>query len=250
MGMPKERILKYDIETSEALYSTHADPGKPVYLSPEDIVEEKEIICIAWRWDDSKYVESIGWDYNAPVRDYRIVEEFAKETRKADSVVGHFLNGFDLPWMRTRCLDYELDPIPIINVYDTVKMCRPFKFPSKKLDYICHRLGIGKKLKTNRSTWKDVQANKPGSLETMMKYNIHDVYPLLDGLFERLRRYDPNMSKITNRQALTGHCPLCGYAYCKNGVYRTYLGHLHQRYICGNVKCRYTPYNSSRLKEE
>ena len=85
---PKAKIkrLFFDIETSpNVMLSWKA--GYKLNLGPENIVEERKIICICYKWEGEDKVQSLTWDNDQ--NDKTMLELFSEELIKADEVIGH-----------------------------------------------------------------------------------------------------------------------------------------------------------------
>jgi DNA polymerase III epsilon subunit-like protein len=76
---------------------------------------------------------------------------------------------------------------PKYTTIDTLKISRSkFRFNSNKLDYIAQFLGMGKKIKTDFSLWKDILLHKDKiALAKMIKYCQNDVI-LLEKVFKKM----------------------------------------------------------------
>jgi DNA polymerase III epsilon subunit-like protein len=101
---------------------------------------------------------------------------------------------------------------PTYITIDTLKVSRSkFKFNSNKLDYIGSFLGIGKKIKTDFSLWKDILLHKDKvAMSKMIKYCQKDVV-LLEKVYKALKNHiEPktHYGVIFNQDR--GSCPECG----------------------------------------
>jgi hypothetical protein len=122
-----------------------------------------------------------------------MLAEFSEVISEADLLVYHNGDRFDLPNIKTRCLFHGLPPFPESKSLDTLKVARAkFRFNSNKLDYIGKYLGLGQKIKTEFSLWKDVMSpNKTvaaQALNKMVTYNKGDV-TLLERVWDKLQNY-------------------------------------------------------------
>ena len=59
----KRRRLFFDIETSPNI-GTFWQAGYKKTISPEDIIKERAIICICYKWEGEKKVYGLTWDEN------------------------------------------------------------------------------------------------------------------------------------------------------------------------------------------
>lgn len=207
--MTKRRRLFFDIETSPNI-GTFWQAGYKKTISPEDIIKERAIICICYKWEDEKQVSFVHWDNKQ--NDKRLLQEFIKVANQADEMVGHNGDKFDLAWIRTRCLFHRIEMFPTYRTIDTLKISRSkFKFNSNKLNYISDYLGFGKKIKTEFGLWKDILLNNDrAAIDRMVKYCKRDVI-LLEKVFKALRGHvEPKVHYGVLFGSSRSDCPECG----------------------------------------
>lgn len=180
----KVRRLFYDIEVSPNIVLSWKT-GFKLNIGHDSIIKERAIICIAWKWQGESDVHILSWDQHQD--DKAMLVAFLKVANEADELVAHWGDGFDLPWFKTRCLYHGLITPPDYKTVDTcVWAKRRFYFNSNKLDYIAQYLGVGAKIKTSYSLWKDIVLNKcPKALALMLVYCKQDV-TVLERVWERL----------------------------------------------------------------
>jgi DNA polymerase elongation subunit (family B) len=188
--MTKRKRLFFDIEVSANL-ALIWQTGYKLNVGPESIIKERAIICICYKWEDSKEIHSLQWDYKQ--NDKRMLEAFINVINEADEAIGHNGDRFDLSWIRTRCLFHGIDMFPKYTTIDTLKIARQkFKFNSNKLNYIADFLGIGEKIKTDYSLWKNIMLHKdPKAMADMIKYCKKDVI-LLEKVYKELSKHIEN----------------------------------------------------------
>jgi DNA polymerase elongation subunit (family B) len=210
--------LFFDIETSPNLVFSW-NVGRKISIDYDNIINERAIICVCWKWEGEDKVYSLNWDKG---NDKKLVEKFSQVINSAQEVIGHNSIGFDEKWLRTRCLFHGVSLSPKFNSIDTLKLSRKgFRFNSNRLDYIGKYLGLGKKEDTGGfSLWKAiVMNNSREALAKMIHYCKNDVI-LLEKIFQALNPYVE--SKTSKGIALGGtkvDCPECG---SKNIQYRGY----------------------------
>lgn len=181
------KILFFDIEVSYGL----AKAWRPSYkykLNYGDFISHPKIICISYKWSDDDTVYTVHWDKNQD--DKTLLELFIPELNKADFVVAHNGDKFDLPWIRTRALYHDLEMYPKYTSVDTLKVCRYYhKLPSNRLNDIGEYFGLGEKIPTDMSLWDRVILNKePKALEEMIEYCEQDV-KLLEAVYDKLAKH-------------------------------------------------------------
>lgn len=179
--------LFFDIETSPNIVTTWR-AGRDQWISPDNILSERGIICICYKWEGSKLVHSLEWDKNQD--DRSMVKKFLEIAEGADELVAHNGDRYDIRFLAGRALFHNLDPYPEIKTIDTYKIAkRHFDLNSFKLDYIAQYLGLGEKVKTEYDMWIDILINKdPSAMAKMVEYCKHDV-ALLEKVYHRLAKY-------------------------------------------------------------
>jgi len=183
--------------------------GYKINLSPDDILQERAIICVCYKWEGSSQINSITWNKGD---DRELVMKFTKILQSADEVVAHNGDRFDVKWFKTRCIYHGVDCPPDIKTIDTLKLAKStFLFNSNKLDYIGGFLGLGNKYKTEYSLWKKILLNNSASaLKEMTAYCKRDV-ELLEKVYLKMKNYTKHK---THEAVLSGgekiDCPECG----------------------------------------
>jgi uncharacterized protein YprB with RNaseH-like and TPR domain len=205
----KRRRLFFDIETSPNI-GLFWEAGYKKNITTDNIIRERAIICICYKWEDEKEVYALQWD--AKQNDKRMLEQFVKVANTANELVGHNGDKFDLAWIRTRCLFHGIDMFPTYQTIDTLKVARSkFRFQSNRLNYIAEFLGLGGKIKTEFNLWKDILLNKDKvAMEKMIKYCKKDV-SLLEEVYKLLGNH---IAPKTHYGVVFGEdrgsCPECG----------------------------------------
>jgi len=243
------RRLFFDIETSYYVVRSKVWQLKNYrkYIDHEDIVREKQIICISWKWQYEDQVHSLDWRNG----EKKMLKEFINVLGQADEAIGHNGDRFDLPFLRTRCIANGVLMFPNYRTLDTLKKVRGnFLFASNKLDYLGKFLGVGGKQEHEGfEMWeKVVEENDEQALEEMIRYCERDVAMLEDVYFI----LSPFITHNNNFAVLTGSekwdCPECG----SNDVemYRTYstpTGIIKRNMKCGNCKKQYRISNKTYM---
>lgn len=201
------RRLLLDCETSpNVLYSWRV--GHKISLSPDNIVSERALICIGWKWQGQKRTHCLTWDNGD---DKAMLEQFIPILESADEVVAHNGDRFDLPWLRARAAYHGIPVSPYIKTIDTCAQSRRlFYFNSAKLDYLGQFLGVGQKIETDYDLWKRVMAGSKAALREMVAYCKGDV-ELLEKVYLRLESYNkPKTHQGVTRGGIKSDCPQCG----------------------------------------
>lgn len=228
--MSKPKVLFIDIETSPNVLLSFRI-GQKVSLNPDSIVQERRIICICWKWQGEKEVHHLEWDRKQD--DKRMLKRFHKVLDKADIIVGHNGDGYDIPFIKGRMLIHGLPPVAEIQSLDTLKFTRgKFYFNSNKLDYIGQTLGLGKKLETGGfQLWKDITLNNCSkSLKKMIKYCKQDV-KLLEKVYDKLLPHSKPKYRLGGDDSLD--CTNCGSQNTHaHRTYATRAGTKRQVMLC------------------
>lgn len=199
----------FDIEVSPNI-GFFWNPGHKVSIGYDNIITERGIICICYKWEGDKKIESLQWD--GKKSDKKLLSNFIKIANQADEMVGHNGDKFDLAWIRTRCLFHRIEMFPSYTTIDTLKIARSkFRFNSNRLDYIGKFLGIGQKIHTDFNLWKDiVLKGDKAAMAKMIKYCKQDVQ-LLEEVYTQMKNHIPVKSHF-GRTFLQSRdtCPECG----------------------------------------
>lgn len=228
----KIKRLFVDIETSPNL-GFFWDAGFKKTIGYENIVKERAIICIGYKWEHDDDVQHLNWDSKQD--DKKLLETFVKVLDEADEIVAHNGDRFDLPWIRTRCLKYNIPMQSSYKTIDTIKLSKnKFRFNSNRLDYIAKFLGVGEKIHTEYQLWIDTVLHKSKqALDEMITYCKNDVL-ILEKVYHKLAPY---VEPSTHIGVLNGNgkasCPSCG---CQNsrsrGRFVSAVGYVKQIRQC------------------
>lgn len=247
----KPKRLFYDIETSYNLVKSWRI-GYNININMNDIIQERAIITVAYKWAGEEEVTVLSWDNGC---DKKLIEQFMPVLAEADELVGHNVDRYDTKFITTRALKHGIKALPKYQSTDTLKLAkRHFMFNSNKLDYIAQFLGIGHKTKhRGLEMWDDIiLRNDKKALEEMIEYNIQDVF-LTEEVYSKLMEY--SIPKI-NHQVLTGEmkgkcgCPECGSK--KATLVKTYAtgaGAKSRLMNCDSCETNYTLSESKYKKE-
>lgn len=195
-----------------------------------------QMLCFSIKWLGKNKVETYSLpDYDTFKKnkedDTELVMKLWELMSKADIIVAHNGDSFDIRKSNERMILAGLKPPEPYKTVDTLKLARKhFKFPSNKLDDLAKDLALGRKLPhTGFHLWKGCMAGDRRSWNLMKRYNKQDVI-LLEKVYLKLRPWGahPNLN-VYNQ---TNKCPRCqsnkiekrGFAY--TNVKK------HQRYYC------------------
>lgn len=238
------RRLFFDIETSPNI-GLFWESGYKLTIPPENIIKERAVICIAWKWAGERRVSSLQWDKKQS--DAKMIREFIPVMDEADEVVAHYGDKFDIPWLRARCVKHRIPMVPRYVSHDTKSLAaRLFKFNANNLNYLAGFLDIGQKVPTGGfSLWKRVLLdNDPQALALMVKYCKEDV-SLLEQVWDRLNPYVAAKSHISGDKIACPECGECKIGACKPRISRA--GHKRVLMRCANCG-KYRTIPASRFR--
>lgn len=212
--------------------------GYNITVRADQIVKgsHTDIICIGYKWAGETAVKCPDWGAKKQ-NSAKLLDEVVAQIEKADVVIGHNGDSFDVKLINTLRIMHKQPPIAWPLTEDTLKMARKvFRFNSNKLDHLARVLLGDKKIHTSQKLWDDVQYKKcPKALKKMVKYCKKDVL-LLEEVFNELRPY---CSPRVNRALLSGNskydCPTCGSNHNQKYGLRTTKARTYQRMRCN--KC-------------
>lgn len=245
MGRQVKRLV-WDIETSPNI-GYFWRPGWRVSIGHDNIIRERAVICICYKWVGQKKVHSLVWNNG---NDEKMIREFLKIAMEADELIAHNGDQFDLTWFQGRCLKHGLDPSPVFTTVDTLRISRKnFNFNSHKLEYLASHLTGEHKLKTDFSLWRDVCDGDKKALDNMVRYCKQDVR-VLEHVWDLMKSfYRPK----THAGVLAGHdrwtCPHDGSFNVKMDKCRvTAAGVKRYQFKCKDCGRYYTVPNNVYLQ--
>ena len=235
--------LFYDIETSPNI-GIFWQSGYKLNIPHDNIIQERAIICICWKWEGQSEVFYSQWNKGD---DKDCIDAFMKVAMTADELIGHNGDNFDEKWIRTRCLLHGIDCPPKLNSLDTLKKARAhFRFNSNRLDYIAKFLGLDGKIETTFGLWKDILLKDcETAMQDMITYCQKDV-TLLEDVFHRLQPYIKHNHHVGISENLGRYsCPKCGDDNPEHSKVRfTSSGMKRHQLICKSCHSYYTVSNA------
>ena len=214
------KILLLDIETTPC-EGWFWNTGKQ-YVTHEQIKKPWNVLSWGAKWLFSCEMMS---DILTPKEakegnDKRVVTSMWDLLEKADVVIAHNGDNFDLPRLNTRFILNGLKPPRPYQSIDTLKIARKhFNFSSNRLDYLGKLMFNKGKIKTDYELWLRCMSGHKESLNYMLKYNVKDVL-LLEEVYLELRAWiksHPNMGLYV--EADEEVCPTCGNRELEWGGY-------------------------------
>lgn len=228
------RVLFLDIETTPNLAWIW---GKYEQNAIGDFVKERQMIVFGWKWMGRKKIEALSLPMFSGFKKNRddnsqLVKRLHKLLCDADIVVGHNLDGFDVPMANVDFISLGMDPPSPYKTVDTLKAARSrFRFNSNKLGALGKKLGLGGKVSTGGfSLWVGCMRGDLKSYKRMVTYCKRDV-GLLERVYHKLR---PWMKSHPDMNALDGNvgCPYCRHKDLMSRGWSIVGGGRRKRFVC------------------
>ena len=235
----KPKILLWDIESSYNLLYTFSLDQKDKTIPYDNIVTERYIFCISYKWFGEKTIHTISItdypNFKQDIHDdFFVIKDFRDILEQADAYVGHYADNFDLPMLNARILRHGLDPLPKIIGLDTCKIARKyFRLNSNKLDYLAKYLGLKGKIHNSSGLWRECFEGNRQALKDMIKYNRQDV-KVLEDVFIKLIPFVKNHPVNMNMFLRGARCPnpTCGSFKLQSRGFRYTKLNKYQRFQC------------------
>lgn len=211
------RILILDVERLDGITEQHYwDRGdlKNRYVHYETVKRQPRttIVCAKW-YDRPGVIRLAEWDKGGR---QKFLTKVHRLLERADVVVGHYITGADIPWLKGDLhIEAGLPPLPPFKTVDTLKVLRK-EFgsgaPFKSLDAFCQIVGIPSK--TDRYDREAMERAVSGSVEDrerLVAYCAGDVVAS-QGLYDWLRPHIKNHPALfrDGKDKLTT-CHRCGH---------------------------------------
>lgn len=245
--MTEPKILIYDIETSPNV-GYFWRPGNKVRIGYENILEERKIICICYKWFGQKKTYSLDWGKEQC--DKKLLEKFSKIMQEADATVGHNSDRFDYTFIKGRMLYHRLPPFGDITRIDTLKLARAnFNLNSNRLDYIAQYLTGEGKLATGFSLWKEVMTGKKKALKEMIAYCKQDV-EILEDVYKEIRAHShttPFNASVARNGTREG-CPMCGSNDLRKDGFKLLRAGRYQVFQCKECAHKFRSHKMEKRK--
>lgn len=149
----RNKILILDVErlpgiTRQFWWDRGDLKNKYIHYETVERLPRVTIVCAKW-YDSPDIIELAEWQPGGRKKFLRNVHRLMS---KADTIVGHYITGADLPWLANDLhVEGGLDPLPPFKTIDTLKAIRKTfgsGAPFKSLDAFCQIVGV--EAKTDR----------------------------------------------------------------------------------------------------
>lgn len=255
MNQQHSRGLVFDIETSPIISYNWGIWGQNAI----EVIEDFQILSIAWQWVDEKRVYCVGQDdfddYIPGVNnDANVVKKAWELLDACDYEVAHNGDQFDVKKLNARFMVHNLPPPSPYKQIDTKKIAKRVSgFTSNRLKDLARELHVNQKGDPGGfATWKGCLAGDPKAWAKMKKYNKQDIPPLMD-LYLKFRPWDKSSFALNVATSRPDACPKCGGEHMHAGTkYRATNTNLYQYYRCadcgGMAKSRIPEYRQATDK--
>lgn len=201
------RILTIDIETKPMKVYSWGLFNQ--FHTIDQIIDHGGLLCFAAKWAGEKEVLFFSeWDDGMDA----MVAAAHRLLSEADVIVSYNGDRFDVKKLNNEFVLAGMAPPRPFKSIDLIKSNKTrFDLPSRKLDYLVQRLGVGRKTPhTGFQLWIDCMAREPKALALMRKYNEQDVKVTEKAYFRLLPWLTnaPHLGMFMREESFV--CPYCG----------------------------------------
>jgi len=201
------RILTIDIETRPMLVYSWGLFNQ--FHTIDQIVDHGGLLCFAAKWVGEKEVKFYSeWDDGHDV----MVQAAHELLTEADVIISYNGDRFDVKKLNNEFLLAGMAPPRPFKSIDLMKSNKArFDLPSRKLDYLVQRTGLGRKTPhTGFQLWIDCMAGDAKAHALMRRYNEQDV-KITEKAYLRLLPWltnAPHLGMFMRDESFV--CPYCG----------------------------------------
>lgn len=214
--LPKILILDIETAPSEVYVWTYwpnfVDPISQVVKNKKGQPKDWSTLTWAAKWlfDHEVFSASVTLEEAHNREDGSIIKPMWDLFEKADVIVAHNGDQFDIRRMNYRFKINGLGPPSPFQTIDTKKVAQKvFGVPSYKLDYLNRDFGLRRKTDTDFALWERCVQWDQSGLDDMLAYNVNDIFAL-EELYLELRpwiRGPVNLSMYVDNDK--PYCPNC-----------------------------------------
>jgi uncharacterized protein YprB with RNaseH-like and TPR domain len=156
------RMAIFDIETAS--------------LNAQSVQTVLACVCLLTLDTNQLYTLTLDFDAAQLPDDTRLLSSVMGMLRGYDILIGHFINGFDIGWLRTRALRAGLPPQPAWNTIDTLTLAKRTakKAQRKSLGMLMDLLGLGwEKTGVNTNAWSQIFVPDPEVFDKTMAQIVY-----------------------------------------------------------------------------
>lgn len=122
--------------------------------------------------------------------DKAICKQFLEDLSEFDRFVTYYGTGYDLPFLRTRCLTHDLDFPPMGSLFHTdlyYAVRNKLKLYRNRMEVACQQFGIESKgHRLTPSVWHDAQTGDKKAIDYVLQHNVEDVISL-EALWDKMQ---------------------------------------------------------------
>jgi len=199
------RILTIDIEWRPMVSYTWGIWDQNIGIT--QIVDDGGLLCFAAKWLGDK--EILFWSENDG---HQVMVQAAHDLlSEADVIVTYNGDKYDVKKLNGEFMLAGMGPAKPFKSIDLVKTNKArFDLPSRKLDYLAQRSGVGKKVPHNGfELWTGCINGDEASWKLMEKYNRGDVI-VTEKAYLRLLPWITNAPHLAMFTGDSFACPYCG----------------------------------------
>lgn len=204
-------ILIFDIESTPNLAHVWGKYDQNVIA----FERETYMLCYAYKWHKQTKTKVVSLpdfpEYKKdPTNDHSLVKSLWDLFDKADVIIAHNGDKFDIKYANGCFLRHGLTPPTTYKTIDTLKVARGrFKLNSNSLNDLGNLLKIGKKVETGGfDLWLKCMAGDQTAWQKMIKYNKQDV-ELLEQVYLKLIPWIKNHPSLVYEDKEINTCPHC-----------------------------------------
>ena len=210
------KILLFDIEVSRGIYKLY-NPGKQT-VGLKDVEARAFMLgwCAKWLFDDKVYSSFVTRQEAKNRDDYNVVKRLYPLISKADLVIAHNGDKYDIRKINWFFSLYNFQPNNRYITLDTYKKSKElFGAESCSLGYLLKMYGFNGKGVMYSEDWEDIETGRVSAKVKAEPYCRDDVLGLED-LYLKIRpwiRHHPNMSIYYEMyhplEEEESYCPRC-----------------------------------------
>lgn len=200
------RVLFLDIETSPDVVYTWSHWN--TNIGNNQVIKTGEIMCFSAKWfgDDNNLF------FHGRTNHLDMLDHIWNLMTEADVIIHYYGSEFDVKWLNREFIENGYWPPSPFKQIDLKKaVCKSFKFPSNKLQFITTQLDLeGKVDHEGFPLWSKCLNGDDDAWARMEEYNRQDV-TLLEELYEIMLPWIPNHPHRYLYDNSEKGCPTCGY---------------------------------------
>jgi len=227
-------VLYYDIETAPMI--SHLWNPKVSFVGQHMNISDTYVLTWAAKWGHQKSIKSASMRPSElhEQDDSRIVLQLADMIRKADIVVAHNGDRFDLKKLNGRVALHGEEPLGPVKTIDTLKLSRKsFGYSYHNLDFLAKTFLGEKKIKTDFDLWVRATHGDEAAMREMSRYCRYDVV-LLEQVLEAIKPYVVGLPRMVSGTGVL--CVYCGSSDLQKRGTRETNAFTYQQYQCNRCK--------------